>query len=119
MNTEKEINTRRVAELLNRSAHQLDDTTLSALSEARRVALERQQTKKTWLVLSTGQHSSASWLPHTPAQWAITAALLIAAIISIAPSSQKEPEYDKSRIDIAILIDDMPLEAFVDDTKHI
>ena len=115
-NTQPEnINPERIAELLTRSAQQLDDNTVTALSRARHIALQRQLQSKPVFALSTGHE--AHWLiPHSAQQWMATIIVLVMILFSGVSywQSMQAQEPDISRLDIAILTDDLPLEVFVD-----
>ena len=111
----QDINAERIAQLLTRSAQQLDDNTLVALRRARNIALERQSQTKPALALSTG-HGLHWLIPHSAHQWAATVILLAIVLFSGANYWQhmQEQEQETSRLDLAILTDDLPLEVFVD-----
>lgn len=114
-NQPENINPKYIAELLTHSAQQLDDNTLAALSQARQLALEKQLQSKPVFALSTGH--GLNWLiPHSTQQWIATIIVLIMILFSGASYWQQiqEQEHDISRLDIAILTDDLPLEVFVD-----
>lgn len=114
-NQPEDINPERIAELLTHSAEQLDDKTVAALRGARSAALERQSLSQPVFALSTGRNMH--WLvPHSVYQWASTIILLAVMIFGGASywTHMQEQEHDMSHLDVAILIDDLPLEVFVD-----
>ena len=114
-NQPENINPKHIAELLTRSTQQLDDNTLAALSQARHLALERQLQSRPVFALATGR--GLNWvLPHSTQQWVATIIVLVMILFSGASYWQQiqEQEHDISRLDIAILTDDLPLEVFVD-----
>lgn len=111
----KDINPEHIAQLLTRSAQQLDDNTLAALRRARAAAMERQAVSKPVFALSSGR--GMHWLvPHSAYQWVATIILLAVILFGGASYWQQtqQQDYDISHLDVAILTDDLPLEVFVD-----
>ena len=103
----------RIARLLTHATQQLDDGTVAALRRARSVALERQSLNKPVFALSTGHN--VRWLvPHSTDQWAATVILIVAILFGGASYWQHLHENELSRLDAAILTDDLPLEVFID-----
>ncbi len=103
----------RIAELLTRAAQRLDDNTVAALRRAHNAALERQPPGKPVFALSTG-HGIRWLMPHSAHQWVATVILLAAILFGGLSYWQHAHENDLSRLDTAILTDDLPLEVFVD-----
>lgn len=102
-----------IAKLLTRAAQQLDDSTVSALHQARNIALERQSLSKPVFSLSTER--GTRWLmPHSAHQWAAAVILLVATIVGGVNYWQNTQEHELVHLDVAILTDDLPLEVFVD-----
>lgn len=109
----KKIVPTRIAGLLTRSTEQLDSDTVAALRRARNAALARQIAAKPVLALHTGHHFH--WpLPHTPPQWIAIVTLLAAVIAGSIGYWHHAQEHETSRLDVAILTDDMPMEVFID-----
>lgn len=113
-----ELDLERVARLLTQSSRQLDAQTLSALSNARRIALERQQAQAPVFAFSPASAlGTAHWthrlIPHTAHQW-IAAGLIVAAIASGAGFWHHAQEQQIGDLDVAILTDELPIEVFVD-----
>jgi hypothetical protein len=102
-----------IAKLLTRAAQQLDSGTVTALRRARDVALERQLQKKHVFALSTG-HGTHWLMPHSPHQWVAVAILLVAVIFGGITYVHHAQEHDLTHLDAEILVDDLPLEVFVD-----
>jgi hypothetical protein len=107
------ISPEQIAGLLTRATSQLDDDTVSALRRARSVALEKQVLHKPAFALSTGH--GAHWLmPHTAHQWLATAILLVTVFVGGIGYWHHANELELSRLDVAILTDELPMEVFVD-----
>jgi len=116
MNTE--LNTDKIAQLLNRSSQQLDDRVLSALNLARNNALKRQSAySPAFTLAAAASPATARWthwlLPHSTQQW-IAAGLLVAAIIGGTSFWHHRQEQQINELDVAILTDELPIEVFVD-----
>ncbi|MDH2918780.1 MAG: DUF3619 family protein [Sideroxydans sp.] len=106
------INTTPIAQLLNRSAQQLDENTLSALRAARQTALTKQRVSIASAALSSG-HQLHFHVSSRAQKWIIT--LLVAAtLISAWGVLQHQHEQQINELDIAILSDEMPIEVFLD-----
>lgn len=113
-----EINTDSIKQLLNRSAAHIDDSTLESLHTARARALEVHRPQQQAPVLAWLNHHGL-WLgnhsQHRNPQWML--ALLFAACLFggiIYMQNINEHEHDHSDIDIAILADDLPVDAYVE-----
>ncbi|MCG6934243.1 MAG: DUF3619 family protein [Gallionella sp.] len=112
-----ELNPVKIAQLLTKSAQQLDNATLSALEKARHKALERQSTRVPVLTFTSASgHATARWadrlIPHSAAPW--IAAVLLAAILLAGTSYWKNvQEQQIDDTDVAILTSDLPIEVFV------
>ncbi len=111
------INTRDIGPLLDGSTAQLDNDTLDKLRNARRTALQYQQTKQLVPVLAW-LHEHGLIHTHAPGRhkshhWGM-AALLAVILFSGVIYWQQVYEHDHSDIDIAILTDDLPVDMYVD-----
>jgi len=107
-----------IVKLLTSSAAQLDTETVSALSHARHVALERQSLHQPVFAFSS-EYGTHRLIPHSTQQWMATIMLLVALLVSVASywhheSEQGMNQHDMSYLDIAILTNDLPMEIFVD-----
>lgn len=102
-----------IGKLLTCAAQQLDSGTVTALRRARDVALERQLQKKHVFALSTG-HGTHWLMPHSTHQWVAIAILLITILFGGVNYWHHSQEHDLGHLDTEILIDDLPLEVFVD-----
>lgn len=112
-----DITTQKIKELLTTSTRQLTPDTVDKLRMARTQALNQQRLHHTLPVLAwLGHHSGkydSSYLSK-PINW-VVAILFVACLISGATLWQSyTAEHEISEIDIAILIDDMPLHVYVD-----
>ena len=113
MNKESQnINHRRIAELLTRSASQLDPQILASLHQASAAALQRQRVHQHAFSFSTIGHRAHKMMPHSTNQWLAATALLAAIVFSIADYLQQSP--DQHNLDLDILTDELPIEVFVD-----
>lgn len=100
-----------VARLLTQAAQQLDDHTVAKLRRAREIALDRQSARQPVFTLSTGH---GFHMPHFSHQWVGMALLIVAMFFGAATYLHLEHENEISRLDTAILTDELPLEVFVD-----
>ena len=109
MNTQLDPN--KIAQLLSQSTRQLDETTLSALANARHNALTRQSVRSPVFTLTTGR-----WLhnlvPPSAQQWAATGLLVVLLIIGTS-YWQHSTEQQISELDVAILTDELPIEVLL------
>ncbi len=112
------LDTGKIAQLLTQSTRQLDAGTLSALADARKNALKLQAVEVSVFALSpSSAHSSAHWrgklMPHSVQQWILS--ILVLAILIIGTGLwHHAQEQQISDLDLAILTDDVPIEALVD-----
>jgi len=112
-----ELNPVKVAQLLIKSAKNLDDATLSSLASARQNALKRQSARAPVLELTSASgHSPVRWtdrlLPHSATPW-IAAGLLVAVLIAGTSYWQHVQEQQIDDTDVAILTSDVPIDVFV------
>lgn len=107
-----ELNPSKIKQLLNQSTMQLDQSTLSALGQARQKALDRQRVRVPVFVPTTGRWTH-NLLPHTAQQW-LSALALAAIIAGSAGYWQHSQEQQINELDVAILTDELPIEVFVD-----
>jgi hypothetical protein len=111
MNTK--FNPDKIAQLLTQSTRQMDARTLSALSQARHNALERQEAHAPVFALA-GTDRSSHWLAqHAATQW-IAAGLLAATLVLASSYYHHSQEQQIGELDVAILTDELPMEVFVD-----
>ncbi|MEI7455544.1 MAG: DUF3619 family protein [Nitrosomonadales bacterium] len=104
------LNQQHIIRLLNSSTDQLDDSVLSALREARTVALEKQRVAEPVFSLSAIGHRAHHLMPHSTHQWVATTIILAAILIGAIGYWQDTP----MPLDMEILTDDLPIEVFVD-----
>lgn len=102
----------KIAQLLTQSTRQLDSDTLSALSNARQKALQRQTMRAPVFTLATSRLAQIL-LPFTNHQW-ISAGLLAALLVIGTSYVHHAQEQQIAELDVAILTDDLPIEVFVD-----
>lgn len=115
----KNLTTDSIKRLLNHSISQVNDTTIENLRAARTRALEGYRAQQHAPVLAWLNHHGL-WIgspsgQHKYRHWAI-ALLLVTCLFSGAAYLQQinDHEHDHSDIDIAILTDDLPVDAYVE-----
>ena len=112
------LDTGKIAQLLTQSTRQLDAGTLSALACARQNALKVQAAEVPVFALSpSSAHSTTHWrdrlMPHSVQQWIISVLVLAILIVGTGLWHHAQ-EQQISDLDLAILTDDVPIEALVD-----
>ncbi len=106
------LDPKKIAQLLTQSTRQLNEATLSALADARHNALKRQAAHSPVFALTTGRWTQ-SLMPHSAKQWMVTG--LLAAVFVIGVNFWQHSRVQQiSKLDVAILTDDLPIEVFVD-----
>jgi hypothetical protein len=114
-----QLDPRKIAQLLTLSTRQLDETTVSALVDARQNALKRQAVRPApvFALTPASAHMSVRWtdrlMPHWVQPWIAT---ILLAVVLVAGMSywQNVQEQQIDETDVAILTDDLPIEVFVD-----
>lgn len=106
------LDPKKISQLLTQSTRQLNQATLSALTDARRNALKRQSAHSPVFALTTGRWTH-SLIPHSAQQWLATG-LLAAMLLVVAGYWNHAQEQQISELDVAILTDDLPIEVFID-----
>jgi len=108
-----------IKRLLNQSVAQMDDATIESLRTARNRTLESHRSLQHAPVLAWLNHHGV-WVGspsnnHKHRSWAL-ALVLAACLLTAAAYMQQlnEHEHDHSEIDIAILTDDLPVDAYVE-----
>ena len=112
------LSPKQIAQLLTESTRQLDESTLSALVTARQNAMKRHSVHASVFALTPAlAHTSTHWtdrlVPHSIHQW-IATGVLVAALVAVTGFWHHTQEQQISEIDVAILTDDLPIEALVD-----
>lgn len=106
------LNPEKVTQLLTQSARKLDPGTLSALSNARQKALQRQSMHAPAFTLTTGRWSHIL-LTFSNHQWLL--AVLVVVTLGVATGFwHLAREQQVADLDVAILTDELPIEVFVD-----
>lgn len=105
---------RNVARLLDCSLDNLRQSTLNRLQAARRAALENYQMAET--EISVGQGASArgghEW--HLRTGKLLSAIMLVVALAGIAYWQTLQPIDENEEIDIMLLVDELPVNAYLD-----
>jgi hypothetical protein len=104
------IDHRQIAELLTRSTNHLDEGVVSALRQARTVALQKQRVHEHVFSLSTIGHRVHNLRPHSTHQWVAAVIVLAAIVFGMATYWQQ----DQQNPDLEILTGDLPIDVFVD-----
>lgn len=112
MNTEREIGYK-VRHYLNLAADELDRGTAKKLFEARQNALAHHKVAGAQLSLAgLGNFSIDQFLPHVRALIAIVG--LVIGVIGVATWNSFQKADELVEIDIALLADDLPINAYLD-----
>lgn len=111
----KQIDPARITRFLNLSTRQISPNVTSALQQARLKALSRQKTRSHILALSSEQGTIHSLFSSLSAQHWVAAGLLVAIfVIGSGYWQHIQQEEQIADTDVAILTDDLPIDAFVD-----
>lgn len=105
------LDPKKIIQILNQSAYNLDQETLSALQRARAQALQKQSTQ----VLQLAGHRWLSQLAHhTPQQWFAASLLALALAVGAGYLWQDNHHQHTIELDEQILTDELPIEIFID-----
>jgi len=102
-----------IGRLLDRSADQLERTTLNGLYEARQRALQNQRISTATWVSQNGMLHGRLLLSPRALNWIIAAVVASLLVINLSYWDRMS-EHDHSDIDIQILTDELPVDMFVD-----
>lgn len=113
----KNLTTNSIKQLLNQSVSEINAGTIANLRAARTRALERHRALQHAPVLAWLSHHGL-WIGSSPTSqrnlnWAL-ALVLVACLLSGAAYLQQANDHEHSEIDIAILADDLPMDAYVE-----
>lgn len=111
----KNLSTDSIKQLLDHSAAHIDQHTAETLCDARARALENHRTQESAPVLAwLGQHGL--WSGNPKYLQRAFALLFVACLIGSFAYLQhiNDHEHDPSEIDVAILTDELPLDAYVE-----
>lgn len=104
--------------LLDHSAATLDDSTVDRLHAARNLALKRHRVLQHSPVLAWLSHHGlwvgAPTTGHKKMTWAFALLLVACLVSSAAYLHHVNTDHDHSDLDIAILTDDLPVDAYVE-----
>jgi hypothetical protein len=113
-----ELDPGKIAQLLTQGTRQMDAVTVSALDNARQIALKRHSARAAVFTLNPASaYMSARWadrlILHSVQPW-LAGGLLIAVLIAGTGYWQSVQEQQIDETDVAILTDELPIEVFVD-----
>lgn len=103
----------KITRLLNQSARQLDEHTLSVLQQARAKAMQRQAASAHTLKLA-GVPLTELLVPHSMRQWIVTGLLALALVVGAGMWWQNLHHQQLIDTDVELLTDELPIEVFVD-----
>lgn len=109
----QKLNIHDVGRLLDRSASQLNRSTLNDLHSARQRALQQQRVSVSTWVSRNGTLHGHLHLSQRALNWIIAAIVASLLVINLTYWDHTF-EHDHSDIDIAILTDDLPVDMYVD-----
>ena len=117
MNNNNKLSTESIKQILNQSITQMDASTLDSLRAARNRALESHRALQHAPILAwLNQHGMWIGSPaetHKKMSWMLAFLFIICLAGGVAYMEQNS-EHEHSEIDIAILTDDLPIDAYVE-----
>lgn len=111
MNTK--LTHKEIRRLLDRSADQLDRSTLNDLHTARQLALQNQRVSAPIWVSQNGMLHGQLQISQRALNWIIAAVVATLLVVNLT-YWDRVYDHDHSDIDIQILTDDLPVEMYVD-----
>lgn len=105
------LNPKRVTQLLTQGTWQMDESVLTALSDAREKALKKQSVRVPVFTLATGRWTHLL-SPIANHQWVSAGLLAVMLVIGMSYWHYVQ-EQQIADLDVAILTDDLPIEVFV------
>lgn len=111
----KNLTTDSIKQLLNQSTSSLNSSEVANLRAARNQALDRHHALQHAPIQAWLTHHGL-WVKGAPSIKSIGGAVLLAATLLIGTTYwQHLNDHEHSELDLAILIDDLPLDAYIDD----
>lgn len=110
----RKLHTHEIRHLLNRSANQLNRSTLNELQVARQHALQHQRASVSSWISRNGMLHGQLHLSQRALNWIIAAIVTTLLAINLTYWDHTSSDRDHSDIDIAILTDDLPVDMYVD-----
>ena len=107
-----ELTPDKIAKLLTQSTRHLDSGTLSALSNARQNALQKQAVRAPVLTLAASRWAHVP--VHIPTYQWVFAGLVAAMLVIGTGYWHHDQEQQITELEVAILTDELPIEVFVD-----
>lgn len=109
------LNHQQIAAILTAGTEQLDGDVATSLHQAKALALTKQRMRAPIFTLDAiTQHAHSLMMPHSTGRWLVTAVLLASFVVGGTGYWHHQQEHQKNHLDLAILIDDMPMEVFID-----
>ena len=105
---------RNVARLLDCGLDNLRQSTLNRLQAARRVALENYQMAEAEISVGQGISARGGHEWHLNTRKLLSAIMLVAALAGIAYWHYLQPIDENEEIDIMLLVDELPVSAYLD-----
>lgn len=107
------LTNKEIGRLLDRSANQLNRTTLNGLHLARQNALQHQRVSVSTWVSRNGMLHGHLQLSQRALNWIIAAVVASLLVINLTYWDRMS-EHDHSDIDVQILTDELPVDMYVD-----
>ncbi len=109
----RKLHTHEIRPLLNRSASQLDRSTLNELYAARQRALQHQRVSAAGWTHRNGMLHGHLHLSQRALHWIIAAIVATLLVVNLT-YWERAFDHDHSDIDVQILTDDLPVDMYVD-----
>jgi len=109
------LNHQQIAALLTSGTEQLDGSVIASLRQAKTTALTKQAARAPIFTLDAiTQHAHSLMMPHSSGRWLVSAILLASFVVGGTGYWHHQQEHQNNHLDLAILIDDMPMDVFID-----
>ena len=105
---------KKVARLLNRGLDDIKQSTLNQLQSARRAALENYHEAETMITVGHGASARSGHDWHLKTGKLVSLIALLFALVSVAYWQALQQGDENEEIDIMLLVDDLPVNAYLD-----